>query len=99
MAYGKKLWAYACFSMLNSLVSLNPYLSTMTNKRHPPLRTLSCQQCGQKGNLQRIIYGMPDPKTFDFEKYAVGGCLVEDNQPDIRCRDCGWRGIKALPLT
>jgi hypothetical protein len=42
---------------------------------------------------------MPDPETFDFEKYAVGGCLVEDNQPDIRCRDCGWSGLKAFLLT
>lgn len=30
---------------------------------------------------------------FDFEMYAVGGCLVEDNQPEIRCRDCGWNGL------
>ena len=67
----------------------------MTTKRRPALRTLSCPQCGQKGNLQRIIYGMPDPETFDFEKYAVGGCLVEENQPDVRCRDCGWSGHRA----
>jgi hypothetical protein len=33
---------------------------------------------------------------FDFEKYAVGGCLVEENQPDVRCRDCGWSGYKAV---
>jgi hypothetical protein len=39
---------------------------------------------------------MPDPETFDFEKYAVGGCLVEENQPDVRCRDCGWSGYRAV---
>ena len=33
---------------------------------------------------------------FDFEKYAVGGCLVFDDQPDVRCRDCGWSGLRAF---
>ena len=66
----------------------------MTTKRRPALRTLPCLQCGQKGNLQRIIYGMPDPETFDFEKYAVGGCCIigDGTDPDVRCKDCGWRG-------
>ena len=82
-----------------TLVSSGLYLLFMTTKRRPPLRSLSCPQCAQKGNLQRIIYGMPDPETFDFEKYAVGGCVVEENQPDVRCRDCGWSGIKAFLLT
>ena len=39
---------------------------------------------------------MPDPETFDFEKYAVGGCLVEENQPDVRCRDCAWSGLRVF---
>ena len=68
----------------------------MTTKRPPALRTLSCPQCGQKGNLQRIIYGMPDPETFDFEKYAVGGCCIsgDGTDHDIRCKDCGWSGLR-----
>ena len=68
----------------------------MTNKRRSALRTLSCPQCGQKGNLQRIIYGMPDPETFDFEKYAVGGCCIsgDGTDPDIRFKDCGWSGLR-----
>jgi hypothetical protein len=65
----------------------------MTTKRRPGLRTLSCPECGQKGNLQRIIYGMPS-EDFDFEKYAVGGCIIEDDQPDVRCRECEWSGLK-----
>ena len=79
--------------MLKSFVGTLLYLELVTIKRRPPLRTLSCPQCGQKGNLQRIIYGMPT-HDFDFEKYAVGGCLVFDNQPDVRCKDCGWSGIR-----
>jgi len=65
----------------------------MTTKRRLRLRSLSCPECGQKGNLQRIIYGMPSA-DFNFEKYAVGGCLVFDKQPDIRCRDCDWSGLR-----
>ena len=67
----------------------------MTTKRRPALPTLTCPKCHQKAVLQRILYGMPG-SDFDFEKYAVGGCLVEENQPDVRCRDCGWSGCKAV---
>ena len=70
----------------------------MATKRRPALRTLVCPQCLQKAVLQRILYGLPG-EDFDFEKYAVGGCLVEENQPDIRCRDCGWSGLKAVLIT
>ncbi len=68
----------------------------MTTKHRTRLRALACPQCGQKGNLQRIIYGMPDPETFDFKKYAVGGCCIngDGTDPDVLCRDCGWRGNK-----
>jgi hypothetical protein len=43
-----------------------------------------------------IIYGMPDPETFDFEKYAVGGCCTngDGSDPDIRCRECDWEGFR-----
>ena len=67
----------------------------MTTKRRPALRTLVCPQCLQKAVMQRILYGMPG-EDFDFEKYAVGGCLVEPMQPDIACKDCEWRGYRAF---
>jgi hypothetical protein len=67
----------------------------MKTKQRSRLRTLTCPDCGQKGKLQRIVYGMPGD-DFDFEKYAVGGCLIQDDQPDIRCRECGWNGLKDL---
>lgn len=68
----------------------------MTTKRRPALRTLTCPKCQQKAVLQRILYGMPDPETFDFEKYAVGGCCVSPDgiDPDIRCRECEWSGFR-----
>ena len=71
----------------------------MTTKRYKRISNIACPACSEIGTLRKIIYGMPDPETFDFEKYAVGGCLVEENQPDIRCRDCGWSGLKAFLLT
>jgi len=43
-----------------------------------------------------MINGMPGDE-FDFQKYAVGGCLVGDNQLDVLCKDCGWSGLGVLP--
>ena len=39
---------------------------------------------------------MPDPETFDFEKYAVGGCCVSPDgiDPDVNCRACDWSGYQ-----
>jgi len=39
---------------------------------------------------------MPDPETFDFEKYAVGGCCVSEDgkDPDVACMACGWSGFR-----
>lgn len=72
----------------------------MTTNRRPLLRSLSCPQCSQTGNLQKIIYGMPDPETFDFEKYAVGGCCIsgDGTDPEIRCKGCGWRGPRDVQM-
>ena len=53
----------------------------------------SCPNCGVKGTLKKIIYGMPSD-DFDFEKYIVGGCVVSDLDPEIGCRRCGWRGMR-----
>ena len=39
---------------------------------------------------------MPDPESFDFEKFAVGGCCVEGDgtDPDVQCRECEWEGLR-----
>ena len=67
----------------------------MTTKRRKRIRTLICPGCGEIGALREIIYGMPDPETFDFEKYAVGGCCVGEGQdPDVQCRKCEWEGFR-----
>lgn len=68
----------------------------MTTKRRKSIRTLICPDCGEIGTLRTILYGMPDPETFDFEKYAVGGCCVSPDgiDPDVACKACGWSGFR-----
>jgi hypothetical protein len=43
---------------------------------------------------------MPAPETFDFEKYAVGGCCIfgDGTDPDIRCKNCGWSGVRDVQM-
>jgi hypothetical protein len=55
-----------------------------------------CPNCGKIGTLRKIVYGMPDPESFDFEKYAVGGCCMngDGSDPDVRCRNCEWEGSR-----
>jgi hypothetical protein len=68
----------------------------VTVKRRTRLRSLVCPECGEIGTLRKIIYGMPDPETFDFEKYAVGGCCMngDGSDPDISCKACDWSGMR-----
>ena len=77
-------------------VSPLSYSLPMTTKRRKSIRTLICPDCGEIGTLRKILYGMPDPETFDFEKYAVGGCCVSPDgiDPDVACKACGWSGFR-----
>ena len=55
----------------------------------------ACPVCDETGTLREILYGMPDPETFDFERYAVGGCCISGDglDPDVQCRNCEWEGF------
>ena len=55
------------------------------------LKKIACPSCGGLGTLRKILYGMPG-EDFDFEKYEVGGCIVEVN--DVSCKECGWFGVR-----
>ena len=68
----------------------------MTAKRRKRIGTLTCPNCAEIGTLQKILYGIPDPETFDFEKYAVGGCCLSPDgvDPDLRCKSCEWEGLR-----
>jgi hypothetical protein len=72
------------------------YGQDMSKTRRSALKMLVCPECGQIGTLRQIIYGMPDPEHFDFEKYAVGGCCRngDGSDPDISCRECDWSGFR-----
>ena len=68
----------------------------MTTKRRKRIRSLICPGCDAIGTMRQILYGMPDPDVFDFEKYAVGGCCMngDGTDPDIQCRNCEWEGLR-----
>jgi hypothetical protein len=62
----------------------------MENKRarRPQLRTLICPECGERGLLKTILWGMPE-EGFNYDKFASGGCVIPSAmQPDCRCRGC-----------
>ena len=86
------------FPLSGSYVSPLSYSEAMTTKRRPRITNLVCPGCSEVGTLRRIIYGMPDPESFDFEKHAVGGCCINEDgsDPDIRCRACDWSGFLSL---
>ena len=78
------------------IVSGFTYCGFMSSKHRQRLRSITCPGCLEKGTLRKILYGMPDPETFDFEKYAVGGCCVSPKgiDPDVKCRTCDWSGYR-----
>lgn len=51
----------------------------------------TCPNCRASGGLREITYGLP-VEPIDETKYAVGGCCISDNDPTLRCIDCGWEG-------
>ena len=53
--------------------------------------TSSCPQCSSKSGLREILYGLPDGPV-DAKKYAIGGCCISDNDPTVKCIECGWKG-------
>jgi O-acetyl-ADP-ribose deacetylase (regulator of RNase III) len=45
-------------------------------------------------SLKRIIYGMPSRETLeDQDNIYIGGCIVMDDDPDLGCKNCDWRGF------
>jgi len=37
------------------------------------------------------MYGYPEG-PIDEQKYVLGGCCVSENDPTLRCIECGWEG-------
>ena len=70
----------------------------MTPKRRRLIRSLICPSCAAIGIMRQILYGMPDPYVFDFEKNAVGGCCMngDGTDPDIQCRNANGKALERI---
>lgn len=51
----------------------------------------NCPACKSESGLREIFYGYPDGPV-DEKKYAIGGCCISDNDPTVKCIECGWKG-------
>jgi hypothetical protein len=58
----------------------------------------SCPACKSSSGLRKIFYGLPDGPV-DEEKYAIGGCCVTDDDPTVKCIECGWKGENVNNVT
>ena len=58
--------------------------------------TTSCPRCSSRSGLREIFYGLldgpVDEKKVDEKKYEIGGCCISDNDPTVKCIECGWKG-------
>jgi hypothetical protein len=52
-------------------------------------KQIMCPAC-QGFDIKEIVYGLPDIESFDFEKHAVGGCLVTGDDDTYRCSGCEY---------
>ena len=55
--------------------------------------SLPCPQCGRKGPMLEILYGLRLGPP-DSSKYVSGGCCIETWHDEICCGECGWGGTK-----
>ena len=52
---------------------------------------LLCPKCKSASGMQKIQNGLPDGPPDDSE-VVLGGCCIEENDPEDVCITCGWRG-------
>lgn len=62
----------------------------MTSKKIT-VKTSPCPSCGSVGSLRRIAWGLP-VEAIDLEKFAIGGCSIPENPPELACSECPWSG-------
>ena len=51
-----------------------------------------CPKCNEMGKIKEILYGMPS-EDYSQDKYVLGGCCIEENDPEIQCTACDWVGM------
>ena len=58
-----------------------------------------CPSCGRDESIP-LLWGLPDPAAMDLAErglVALGGCMVEPDEPILVCLACGLRwGSEAL---
>ena len=52
----------------------------------------NCPKCKAADGMRKILWGMPDGNV-DESTFYIGGCLVEDSQPEYKCIKCNWEGL------
>jgi DNA-directed RNA polymerase subunit RPC12/RpoP len=63
--------------------------TTLTLFHNP--KDIACPSCTATNPLE-ILYGLPsnEMQRAEFEgSIALGGCIIRDDNPAYRCRDCG----------
>jgi hypothetical protein len=49
-----------------------------------------CPVCGW--DTIPIVYGLPGSDDFERTDIILGGCIVEETNPDLACSNCDWSG-------
>ena|GEM_PF-867797 len=49
-----------------------------------------CPICGW--DTIPIVYGLPSERDFERDDIILGGCIVDDMNPDLACTMCDWSG-------
>lgn len=55
-----------------------------------PKKVSTCPKCQSK-NIAAIVFGFPSPEMIEGEDkgdIVLGGCCVEVDDPEWRCKDC-----------
>jgi DNA-directed RNA polymerase subunit RPC12/RpoP len=60
-------------------------------------RRYICPSCNEKTGVD-VVYGMPSieiARQVELGEIALGGCVIEPNQPNYRCMSCGFEWDRA----
>jgi hypothetical protein len=60
-------------------------------QRRITVKTSPCPNCGTVGSLRRIVWGLP-AEAIDLDRFAIGGCCIPENPPELACSECPWSG-------
>ncbi|MBI5434146.1 MAG: hypothetical protein HZA52_15035 [Planctomycetes bacterium] len=66
-------------------------------------RPTRCPKCGE-AEIVRIAYGLPSPELVEEAQrgeVALGGCCIDDDSPEFRCKQCGheWSRARAWDVS